>query len=566
MEKRAFRAHNAILRSVIRHQSNELPKAVAEAAMNGIDAGATKIAIQVSPERIQITDNGHGFRGREEVYKFFETFGQPHAKGDAVYGRFRMGRGQLFNMGRNVWRSNGLELVVDIGADDGEMGEEELGYTITDNPAAGAGCSIDVTLYEPMKSWQYGRIESEVSKFVRHVEAEVAVNGHVITKNPKKMKWALQTDDAYFQLNHDGASNLAVFNLGIFVKDIPRSTYGVGGTVVSKGQLLVNFARNEVMGGCGVWKKISQTLRENGEKRAKRKLKIGDDEMAAISPQLVTGALKWEDYMDVKLFKLSDESYVSLNSLRRNLSWKRGNRFSFAEVGDRVADKLHQQEVAVVFDRNSFAQFGVEDCDPARFFDVILVHCKNHYMEWNYVPMKVLAATIDSSGRVLEDKDLRKTEELLLNVLSEMCRRAQAITSPDDHRSYRIKHRRVYLGESDVAYGWTDGKTRVVIAREAIKKYGLDEKGFMQLALLMLHEVCHGEPDNETHTHGKAFYALFHEHSYKMAEVAMSCYRTYLGKLSNSGRLQTKRDRVKEIKRKEAEMHRVQLEGVAAAA
>ncbi len=566
MEKRAFRAHSAALRSIIRHQSNELSKAVAEAAMNGIDAGATRIDIKAEPDRIKIVDNGRGFADRQAVYDYFEVFSQPHKKGDAIFGKFRMGRGQLFNVGRNVWRSNGLELVVDIGADDGEMEAEELGYTIADDPKAGPGCAIDVKLYEPMKAWEYSRIESELTKFMKHVDCEVTVNGHVVTKSPKKMKWTLETDEAYFQLNHDGASNLAIYNLGVFVKHIPRSTFGVGGTVVSKSALLLNFARNEIMGGCQSWKGISKTLRENGEARAKRKLKISDDEMAAISPQLVSGALKWKDYEDVKLFKLSDESYVSLKNLSRTLCWKRGKRFSFAPVGDRVADKLHQQEVAVVFDQNSFAQFGIDDSKPEKFFKLILAH-HEHYMEWTYVPLKELAAAIDTTGRVLTEKDLRKTEQLLLSELSDMCRRAQMLTSPSEDRYYRsTEWRRVYLGESDVAYGWTDGKTRVVIAREAIKEYGLEEAGFMKLALLMLHEVCHGEPDTETHSHGKAFYQLFEQHSYKMAECAMERYRSYLSKLANSGRLLSKRNRVKEMRRKEAEGYRNQLEESAAAA
>ena len=113
-EKREFKLHKDILWSIIQSQSGTLGKAVLELVMNSIDAGATSVDITLSGKNISVSDDGKGFTNRGEIEQFFETFGTPHTKGDATYGRFRMGRGQIMAFSKNDWQSGEFAMQVDI--------------------------------------------------------------------------------------------------------------------------------------------------------------------------------------------------------------------------------------------------------------------------------------------------------------------------------------------------------------------------------------------------------------------------------------------------------------------
>jgi len=113
-----FTLHARAIRFLVTHQSGTVQKAILEAVMNSIDAGATRVDVNIGFEQMEITDNGKGFASREEILEYFATFCAPHQEGDARYGRFRMGRGQLFNLGPNRWRSGEFLMEVDFTAND----------------------------------------------------------------------------------------------------------------------------------------------------------------------------------------------------------------------------------------------------------------------------------------------------------------------------------------------------------------------------------------------------------------------------------------------------------------
>jgi hypothetical protein len=114
MEQRQLTVHPAILYSIIKSQAGSLSKALLEAVMNAVDAGATKCSIKLDSSSFEVKDNGKGFSSRQEILDFFETFGTPHTEGDARYGKFRMGRGQMFSFGINTWQTGHFTMVVDI--------------------------------------------------------------------------------------------------------------------------------------------------------------------------------------------------------------------------------------------------------------------------------------------------------------------------------------------------------------------------------------------------------------------------------------------------------------------
>lgn len=68
--------------------------------MRSVDARAKNVNITITGKNISCTDDGDGFATKEDVLRYFGRFGTPHAEGDATYGRFRLGRGQIMAYGR----------------------------------------------------------------------------------------------------------------------------------------------------------------------------------------------------------------------------------------------------------------------------------------------------------------------------------------------------------------------------------------------------------------------------------------------------------------------------------
>ena len=135
-EKRQFKMDDNLLYSVIKAQAGTPEKALMEAVMNCIDAGASRCEVALDENGYTVLDDGRGFTSRKEIEQFFETFGTPHNENDATYGKFRMGRGQLFAFSSTLWRSGIFSMEVDIKRDG-------LSYKLTENPKnLYKGCAI----------------------------------------------------------------------------------------------------------------------------------------------------------------------------------------------------------------------------------------------------------------------------------------------------------------------------------------------------------------------------------------------------------------------------------------
>lgn len=149
-----FKIHKSVIRTIIEEQSGGIPKAFAEMVMNSVDAGAKNIRINISSTKFSIVDDGAGFKNKTEVLEYFGKFGSPHEQNDAHYGRFRIGRGQLFAIGSSTWRSGTLEMHVDLSDNlRNKNAVEELGYTIKDNLLEVGGCQITGEFFEPLEAF-----------------------------------------------------------------------------------------------------------------------------------------------------------------------------------------------------------------------------------------------------------------------------------------------------------------------------------------------------------------------------------------------------------------------------
>lgn len=263
-ELREFRMHKDMLWSVIQSQAGTFDKAILELMMNAVDAGATEVRMVFDGKSFSVQDDGKGFVSREEIKNFFETFGTPHNSGDATFGKFRMGRGQVMAFTRNRWRSGVFAMEVDIK-------EKGLRYdlvTLTENTA---GCRIEGELYDPMSPSDTIRTVDGLTAMCKYLPIPAYINGKRVSDDMAGIEWTLEDDDAYYLIKPEGRY-LDVFNLGVLVRKYWGSqANGVGGIVVSKKQLEVNFARNDILvSKCEVWKRITANLKQYSVKQEKK--------------------------------------------------------------------------------------------------------------------------------------------------------------------------------------------------------------------------------------------------------------------------------------------------------
>ncbi len=108
-----FELDPQIIHHIIYSQAGSIGKALIELLMNSVDASATVIHLTVTRDGFSCSDDGNGFVSKEDVVRYFGRFGTPHQEGDATYGRFRLGRGQIMAHARTVWQSNNWEMSVD---------------------------------------------------------------------------------------------------------------------------------------------------------------------------------------------------------------------------------------------------------------------------------------------------------------------------------------------------------------------------------------------------------------------------------------------------------------------
>ena len=283
-----FRTDENTLWLLINNQAQSHEKSILEGIMNSIDAQSAKVNIITSPTKIVISDIGKGFRNNEEISKFFSSIGTPHTKGDAKFGRFRMGRCQMFKYGKNIWRSNTFQMTVDIK----NWGKE---HEIASNLPQHDGCEITIELYDPLSSYEIASITRNLQHWVAWSDTPITINGKEISRNPADFPdfWTKETPEAYIYT--DNSDTLSLYNMGIYVTSYPASKYGTGGIVTTKENLDLIYARNDVSDSCKIWKKIKQEIASNAGDAINPE-KLGDDDIKWLSHQIADETLDIEKF------------------------------------------------------------------------------------------------------------------------------------------------------------------------------------------------------------------------------------------------------------------------------
>lgn len=539
-ERRTLKMHPRLLWDVIHRQAGSLGKAILEGVMNSVDAGATYCDVTVGRDSFSIADDGKGFASDEEINKFFETFGYPHEDGDAKYGRFRMGRGQMMAFGKNSWVTNVYRMDVDLKPQKNEKGEDyALGYEFRKVADSAKGCSVKVDLYEKLSPSGLDSVLREINDYVKYVSIPVKLNGKVISCDPATQEWDDETPDAYIKRKASGS--LDIYNQGVLVSKASSYRYGSSGIVVSKEALEVNFARNDVQSTCPRWKRIVRKLQEDTMQQAKRNAPLTDTQRDFFARQIASGETTLKELNEARIVTDITGSHHPFSIFRRLDRFQ--NRLSVAERGDRVAEMAHTRRMGFFVTDECAARFGATTAKE--LVQVIReIQHRNGLSRSEIVPVgrADYDKVISSSHEPVAEKELNKAERLALKAIREA---AGVIYSQGTWRDVRqgtdvfrkgADHgaRRISVGSSDTALAWTNGVSEIWMERGQLKSVKEGHKGMHRLASIVLHEYLHNGPSTGTHEHGVEFYNRFHDiavHTTILSDAADAMMRVVLKEL-----------------------------------
>ena len=515
-----------LLVSVIKAQAGTLSKAILEGVMNSVDAGAKSIEVSLDKEQFTIRDNGRGFSSEEEVKLWFGRFGTPHTENDAVFGRFRMGRGQMMAFARTEWVSGPFRMQVDIENKGLQYDLEALGYTAP-------GCEIKGTLYQPLQDYKLSTVLAELKSFVAFCPVPVHVNGTLFGAPASRLKsWTFEDEDAYYKLSQE-ARDLQVYNQGILVEEMGAWRIGMGGIVVSKGPLLVNFARNSVMEDrCPRWRRISDKIEQLVLTKLTAAKKLSDTERTFLARHLLRlRALAGDKYLKAKLLTDPTGKHIALGELA---AYK---RFVYTEEISPKACALHGQDGTFVVTEALLARFGAssieEFLDVLKRLDSVLVPA-----QYEVKALETLSAHEVDRVSMLESSDLSRRRSAAFTALSAM---NDALSRQLGVGGTSAAGRELLLGthKGKQFVAWTDGKTYITANAKFLKLFEKGQKGIYNWVLTLVHEYTHDTDDSESHAHGEVFYRKFHDTLFDfdldIAGLVQLGLKTYLDALKAAG-------------------------------
>lgn len=490
LERQPLEMHENIMWGIIKRQAGTPEKGVGEGVQNTVDAKAKRCDVHVTSSSLHVSDDGQGFRSVEEVRKWFGTFGQPHeANEDKVYGTFRMGRGQLFAFGKNTWRTGTFEMVVDIQ-------NEGLNYQLTTDLPFVQGCQISVELYDEMSTSDVYRCKNNLQKWLRYAPIPVYLNDELITIDPKTEKWDAITPEAYVRLNNGDGGGLEVHNLGVHVLTFPSYNFGAGGVVVSRKQLKVNFARNDVQSDCPVWDVVKRMIDKITSKRLVKTKMLNSTGRKRIVDKLLSDTLRYSDVAEAKIITAVTGRHYTVDELLACRA------VTVARDGDCRGDSLHRQGTTFVLAQSTLERFNVSRLSNLmeRLETITGRYACSQIRQVDYYE----AVSLMKEGfERLPTSKLNKSEKIWLDLLRGLVQRQPRWAAA-------MRGRVLSVGDSE-ANAWTDAATYITFSRRFLSKRKFDEVGIGEVLRVLLHECCHVTPDNECHDHDQEFYESFHD-------------------------------------------------------
>lgn len=500
-----FKLDNNLIHHLVDRQSATPEKAILELVMNAADAKASRVDITITDTGFEVVDDGRGFASEEEIHTFFATFGTPQTE-EKTYGRYRVGRAQIFGWATTTWESNGFQMVVDLGKDHGGFELHALSLPF-------AGCRIRGVWNRRVH--ESGGIDAE--RLTRTITAallfppvEIWIGGNLIAKPAKDQEWTSETTEAYFRLGTSGPIRL--FNQGVFVCELPHHRYHVGGVVLTKKAIELTMARNEPLEYDRAWQSIELHIATQANKLHAAGASVGTDEFRAYA---LRRALQQNGDLDVACITVIPKRHVTLREFINRIHVRRtvvfASRGEVAAVeaamrsGSLEGASLHfdsldrvRQVLALPFTLNDLQVVIalLNALAPIARREGLALGATAIYSALN-IPKD------EGFGAELERDDLAWDEARFLYLVeSVLC---------DLSDDLGVESRFLMIAETEGAVrAYTDGFEKVVYSRRFVEEVLCKKPGAaLEFVLTYVHELCHVE-DSRNAGHDDVFYGEYH--------------------------------------------------------
>lgn len=511
-QTKAIKAGNQLIHQTIYNQAGSIEKAILEYIMNSVDAKATEIRINIHDNGIQysILDNGDGFGDPDYTYEqkemcideVFGYLGFDHGTEDEnqrTYGKFGIGRAQLWAFSKNSWHTHDMTMDVDIK-------NKGLSYDIKQVKDFVNGCKINGEFYEKLKLNEILLIKNELKRLAAYAPIDVYFNDEIINKNMDSLKDHLGVEGVIANLRPTGS--IRVYNQGVFVTEISNYVFGTGGTICSEigYPFEVNAARNDILQSkCKLWKKLKIALNEklNSELNVKKERVTDELRLSLLSRVAIGDYGEDNEYISKSLIKMANNKYTSIDNLISS-----DTAFSICtKRGSQIAENLHNSKVAIILLSDFTTALAQDDAD---FISILKEVCKSYqygYFRENakklgkrFKSYDVLAKENKSDKIIIPNNKLTKKQKIFIESIN--------LASVNGKLAERGLSRRIVLGKSTNASAWTDGQTYIAIKAEELEKIERNAGEIMHLLHLIVHEYTHD--DDNTDLHDFNFYKNFH--------------------------------------------------------
>ena len=542
---RTLSCHPQMIYNLISAQAGSLSKAVLENIMNSIDAHATEVIITVNTDHITIQDDGHGFRTFAEIQECFEVFGFPHEEGARTYGKFGIGRAQLWSFASAKWRTN--EFVMDV-----DIRNRGLDYDLDVEPDIAkhvSGLLIEAPFYTQLTTQDLLHFKEELRNLAQFAQIPVIFNGEKLNTAVSSIKWDYETADAFIKLNN--TSLMAVYNLGVLVRTYPSHAMGSGGMVVTKPgvQLALNMARNDILvSECKVWSRIKPYIQAKSDEKVKtKKEKLNSNELENRARRYLTGDLSWAEIDGLSLVTDITNRSCSVSAfMSRVLSLGANAVVTSADAGSPLGERAHSSKLAYVVHPDTIARFGFANLDA--WYAALKQLAGTNYQQIRFFKQSKCVENFNDAVPSLRDgysavphREYTKKEQYVLAALGRIDNALRRVVGRELDGT--PAHRTLSIGLSDAADAWTDSKTIITLNKKVLKRAEQGLPGMFFIVNLIVHEYLHDVNSVGTHIHDELFYQRFHEvmFSEEIGVIVFRAYKIFVGFVMTSNQKLTAR-------------------------
>lgn len=505
VEFHTFEVDVGIVSNLIHSQNGTVATAIAELVSNSLDAGAKQVDVVLNKESFVVSDNGGGFADEASVLLYFKRFGTPHVEGDAKYGRFRIGRGQIMSFAKATWHSKNFRMTADVGSG-------ATGFAFEKEAPFFDGCKVQGEFYQPLPAYEVSRVKETLADRVRYVTTPVFINQ--IQVNPQSsLKWDYEDDLVSIVFSPRGQYEVRLYSQGVFVKTLDLFRYGFSADVVTKQALKLNMARNEVNEMDALWNHVHQVLRQEMRRKKKGAQSLNENERAAFIDQFVSREIELEDVLKMPLFRdVRGKSTSIYIEAKKNRPWAVSGQEDL-----RKADQISVLGTAFVLSQDELNLWGFRCAQSLIDFLIdrgnestgggtrwICQYLRN----LRVVPFDELARGLHLRYESISQKDLSPLERAQRNALQYaldiMSGRLAKLRSCDALK------RKMLIGEGG-AIAWTDSSAYVALNRTQLSLFNHGNAGLIQLCSILLHELTHVSGSVLSNGHDLAFYEHFHD-------------------------------------------------------